>query len=66
MSDVDTMNGHAFEHYVARLLTNEGFAEVTVTQGSGDYGVDILASRGQSVCNSGEASVNCSFQASHK
>ena len=46
LSDIDNMNGLAFERYVARLLENEGFTNVEVTQGSGDYGVDITASDG--------------------
>ena len=41
----DLMEGHDFEYYCAELLKKSGFQEVEVTKGSGDYGVDILASR---------------------
>lgn len=43
LSEVDGMDGHAFEHWCADLLTKNGFTDVTVTQASGDQGVDILA-----------------------
>ncbi|CEK14023.1 predicted endonuclease related to Holliday junction resolvase [Chthonomonas calidirosea] len=42
LADVDTMSGHTFEHYVARLMEHQGF-KTTVTKGSGDLGVDIIA-----------------------
>lgn len=45
LSQVDSMDGHTFEHYVSRLLVNEGYSKVEVTQGSSDYGVDILATK---------------------
>ena len=41
----EDMEGHEFEYYCAELLRKSGFQEVEVTKGSGDYGVDILASR---------------------
>lgn len=40
-----TMTGHDFERYCADLLPYNGFYNVTVTKGSGDKGIDILASR---------------------
>ncbi|MCI8946532.1 MAG: restriction endonuclease [Lachnospiraceae bacterium] len=39
------MEGHEFERYCAELLEGNGFQEVEVTKGSGDYGVDILAEK---------------------
>ncbi len=42
---VDGMEGHDFEHFCAELLVKQGFGDVAVTKGSGDYGVDILAER---------------------
>ncbi len=45
LSDVDNMTGHQFEHYVAKLLKNQGF-QATVTVGSGDLGVDVVAHKG--------------------
>jgi restriction system protein len=44
IADIDNMNGIDFEHYVARLLQNQGFS-VTVTRASGDLGVDVLAQK---------------------
>lgn len=37
------MSGLEFEHYCAELLKMNGYRSVDVTQGSGDYGADILA-----------------------
>lgn len=44
-SDIDLMAGHDFEYYCAELLRQQGFLEVEVTKGSGDYGIDILAEK---------------------
>ncbi len=41
----DDMEGHEFEYYCAELLKRNGFTEVEVTKGSGDYGTDILAEK---------------------
>ena len=46
LSDIDNMDGLSFEHYVANLLQHEGFTQVEVTKGSGDFGVDVIASKG--------------------
>lgn len=43
---IDHMEGHDFENYCAELLKKNGFANVHVTRGSGDQGVDILAENG--------------------
>ena len=43
VSAIDGMEGHEFEYFCANLLRKVGFSEVTVTPGSGDQGVDILA-----------------------
>lgn len=40
--DVDCMDGYEFEHYVASLLSDNGYTNVVVTQSSGDFGVDIV------------------------
>ena len=45
LSDIDNMEGHAFEYWCADLLAKNGFINVSVTQGSGDQGVDILAEK---------------------
>ncbi|MBQ3178953.1 MAG: restriction endonuclease [Clostridia bacterium] len=41
----DMMEGHDFEHFCAKLLENNGYEKVNVTQGSGDQGIDIIAYR---------------------
>lgn len=41
----DYMEGHDFEYFCAKLLKNNGFTNVEVTQGSGDQGIDILATK---------------------
>lgn len=43
--EFDLMEGHDFEYYCAELLKKNGFQEVEVTKGSGDYGIDILAEK---------------------
>lgn len=45
MGMMDEMKGHDFEYYCADLLEKQGFLEVEVTRGSGDFGVDILAEK---------------------
>jgi restriction system protein len=45
ISHVDRMNGHEFEKYVAELLRSQGYSNVSVTKGSGDFGVDIIATK---------------------
>ena len=42
---MDEMEGHDFEYYCADLLKTNGFLEVEVTKGSGDFGADILAEK---------------------
>ena len=44
-SEMDDMEGHEFEYFCADLLKDNGFAEVEVTRGGGDYGVYILAEK---------------------
>lgn len=41
----EDMEGHEFEYFCADLLRQNGFVDVEVTKGSGDYGVDILAEK---------------------
>lgn len=45
ITDIDSMDGHAFERWCADLLRHNGFTSVEVTRGSGDQGVDILAEK---------------------
>lgn len=40
----DTMDGFEYEHYVAKLFQDAGWQAI-VTQGSGDQGADVLASK---------------------
>ena len=42
-SNIDYMDGHTFEYYVASLIKRRGFTDVHVTQASGDFGCDITA-----------------------
>lgn len=42
---MDDLEGHDFEHFCADLLEQNGFVDVEVTRGSGDYGIDILAEK---------------------
>lgn len=44
-SDIDYMDGHDFEYWCADLLKYNGFTNIAVTRGSGDQGVDIIASK---------------------
>ena len=46
MEVLDKMEGHKFEYTCAELLRLNGWRDVSITQGSGDYGIDILARRG--------------------
>lgn len=41
----DNMDGHQFEYFCADILRKNGFLNVSVTQGSGDHGIDILAEK---------------------
>ena len=40
------MNGHQYEHQCAKRLKSKGFYNVTVTKGSGDQGIDVIAYSG--------------------
>lgn len=40
-----SMTGLEFEEHAAKVLKSKGFKNVEVTQGSGDQGIDILASK---------------------
>ena len=44
ISHIDTMKGEEFEKYVAELLRFQGY-KTRMTPRSGDYGVDIIASK---------------------
>jgi restriction system protein len=45
VSRMDELEGHDFEFFCADLLQAQGFIDVEVTRGSGDFGVDILAEK---------------------
>lgn len=45
ISRMDELEGHEFEFFCADLLKVQGFIDVEVTRGSGDFGVDILAEK---------------------
>lgn len=46
VSSIDGMEGHDFEYFCADLLRRNGFSDVSVTKGSSDQGVDVLATKG--------------------
>ena len=43
--DFDSMTGLEFEGFCAEILEKNGYENVSVTRGSGDQGVDIIAYR---------------------
>ncbi len=44
--NIDSLSGREFEFLCASVLRENGFSNVKVTPGSGDYGVDIIAEKG--------------------
>lgn len=42
-ADFDSMEGHDFERFCAKILRDNNFEQVSVTRGSGDQGVDVIA-----------------------
>jgi len=42
---IDMMTGHEFEVFCASMLERSGFEDIDVTKGSGDQGIDILATK---------------------
>ena len=42
---INTMKGHEFEYFTKILLEKNGFKQVTVSQSSNDYGIDVLATK---------------------
>lgn len=44
-SSCDSMDGHEFEAFCAAILEQNGFQDVSVTRGSGDQGIDVLATK---------------------
>lgn len=45
LDEVDSLDGISFEHYVAKLLQKNGYKQVRVTKASGDFGVDVIATK---------------------
>lgn len=41
--DFDQMDGHSFERFCAEILSGNDFESISVTQGSRDQGIDIIA-----------------------
>ena len=60
MQSVDAMDGITFEKFCAELLEANKFTGVCVTQSSGDYGVDVLAYKGNT-----EYAIQCKNYSSH-
>lgn len=44
ISDIDIMDGHEFEEFVASLFSKMGYS-VQITKASGDQGIDVIATR---------------------
>lgn len=44
LSNIDTMDGLAFEKYVASILKKQGYSNISLTE-QFDYGVDIIATK---------------------
>lgn len=44
--DIDDLDGVEFEKYISRLLWMKGYTFVQTTKASGDYGIDIIATKG--------------------
>ena len=44
LQDVDSMGGVSFEHYVAQILIEQGYTNVSLTE-KYDYGVDVIAEK---------------------
>jgi len=44
---VDKLGHNEFEDFVAELLKTRGYAQVKVTQASGDFGVDVIAHKNE-------------------
>lgn len=42
---INNMEGYEFEHFTKILLEKNGFKQVTVSQSSNDYGIDVLATK---------------------
>lgn len=45
LEELDQFDGHDFEYACADILRKNGFIDVIVTRGSGDHGIDILATK---------------------
>ena len=45
-TNIDSLSGRDFEFLCASVLRANGFSNVRVTPGSGDFGVDVLAEKG--------------------
>lgn len=45
ISEIDRMNGYEFEQYTGILLKKIGYKNITITQKSGDYGIDVICTK---------------------
>lgn len=45
LSIIDNLEGIEFENYIGQLVKRNGYKNVTVTKGSGDFGADIIATK---------------------
>lgn len=49
MLDIDRMDGYRFEAYMAEAFKEQGYT-VLLTPASGDYGVDLVITKGKETC----------------
>ena len=66
IASVDYMDGISFEYYVAWLLKHKGYSSVRVTQGSNDYGADIIATKNDKKYSSSKKIFFKCFTSCHK
>lgn len=45
LETIDNMDGFAFEFFIKELLDKISYKNVTVTNGSGDFGIDVIAEK---------------------
>lgn len=45
IKEYDKMEGHEFEYFCGDILSKSGFENVEITKGSGDQGIDIIATK---------------------
>lgn len=60
MSATEELSGREYEEFAASYLSEHGYRDIEFTKASGDYGVDILATKGGL-----RYAVQCKYYSSH-